>query len=703
MTLYDPVAAAVYAVPTLLWAVIAADAWSYRLSFRPRNGLYRLLPFATASMASFYALYAAVALFLPESSVMRAPRWYDLDDVALCLSLAFFTHMSWYFPLDARAPTRRWLAVNYGTAATIGLINLFPELVPAPTVELQLEIVRSFIMPYVILTLALGVLRLRRFARPGGWRAGSSVARAADVVVVAAAVVGSVAVFVSFALLKGPELSAGYMTPPPLLNAGIGVLVAAPFAARNLGDVLKRFSFVTLLVAGSAVVAFATHRFVARLPPDTAPLAWCAAIVLYLLLVLAARPWLWAAIERLLFRRSHRRRDALQRFLQTLSPELGAVECCRRASVEFVRVMNLRGVAILLTRERGLAAAGSVDVEPLRRVWEDGAILDHLPRHPFSIASFRELPLVLQEGLIESDVFGVVPIVSPRQRWGAAFATASPLRATISVEDQRSVEGLADQLALVLDSSELLARAVAVERSLAHSEKLAALGELSARIAHEIRNPATAAKSLAQQLLREPGLPFREEHELILEELARIERQVSSLLRFARRDEMEPKTIDLGALVLSTVEACRPGLEEKRIEVKQSVAEGIAVAADAEKIRQCLINLIENAADALSNGVAVRRLSVSVEGDAKTAHLRVSDSGPGVPSDAIGRLFEPFFSLKPHGTGLGLAIVKRTIEAHGGTIRASSASGMTFDIELPVVEDPAACEEPSPGTRNLRR
>ena len=69
------------------------------------------------------------------------------------------------------------------------------------------------------------------------------------------------------------------------------------------------------------------------------------------------------------------------------------------------------------------------------------------------------------------------------------------------------------------------------------------------------------------------------------------------------------------------------------------------------------------------------------------AVVDVGDSTGTRWSDAIGRLFEPFFSLKPHGTGLGLAIVKRTIEAHGGTIRASSASGMTFDIELPVVED----------------
>src|SRR2546425_12279214 len=92
-------------------------------------------------------------------------------------------------------------------------------------------------------------------------------------------------------------------------------------------------------------------------------------------------------------------------------------------------------------------------------------------------------------------------------------------------DDAEAFQAFVAQLALLLDGADLLARAVAVERSLAHAEKLAALGELAARIAHEIRNPVTAARSLAQQLAREPGLPCVAEHRLILEELERVERR----------------------------------------------------------------------------------------------------------------------------------------------------------------------------------
>src|SRR2546425_8185340 len=92
-------------------------------------------------------------------------------------------------------------------------------------------------------------------------------------------------------------------------------------------------------------------------------------------------------------------------------------------------------------------------------------------------------------------------------------------------DDVEGFQAFVAQLALLLDGADLLARTIAVERSLAHAEKLAAIGELAARIAHEIRNPVTAARSLAQQLAREPASPFAAEHRLILGELERVERQ----------------------------------------------------------------------------------------------------------------------------------------------------------------------------------
>src|SRR5262249_31866567 len=200
-----------------------------------------------------------------------------------------------------------------------------------------------------------------------------------------------------------------------------------------------------------------------------------------------------------------------------------------------------------------------------------------------------------------------VPVASPRGRAGDLFLTAGLLAGTFDDEDVQVVEAFADQLALVLDGSELLARAVAVERSLAHSEKLAAIGELAARIAHDIRNPGAAARSLAQQLAREPASPFATEHAVILDELERVERQVADLLRFARRDELRVEPVDLAELVRGTVAQLRPRLEAGGITVELDAPLGVQAPADRERLRHVLVNLIENAIDALGESPNGRR------------------------------------------------------------------------------------------------
>jgi signal transduction histidine kinase len=196
----------------------------------------------------------------------------------------------------------------------------------------------------------------------------------------------------------------------------------------------------------------------------------------------------------------------------------------------------------------------------------------------------------------------------------------------------------------------------------------------------------TAARSLAQQLVQEPGVSCAAELAVILAELERVERQVADLLRFARRDELRREPTDLATLVRGTLARFAPRLERAGIAVDVALADGVTVLVDREKVQQVLVNVIENALDALVEDGADRRLHITVAAGDGTALLRVSDNGPGVAADAVARLFEPFFSLKAHGTGLGLAIAKRTIDAHGGRISAEAGThaGMTMRVELPL-------------------
>jgi signal transduction histidine kinase len=174
--------------------------------------------------------------------------------------------------------------------------------------------------------------------------------------------------------------------------------------------------------------------------------------------------------------------------------------------------------------------------------------------------------------------------------------------------------------------------------------------------------------------------------EIILEQLDRVERQVAVLLRFARREELTIETVDLGDLVRAVVAQARSRLDQAVVAVAVHVPARVCAAADREKLRQVVINLVENAIDALAEKDADRHLVVEVDEIDGCAVLRVRDDGPGVSADALTRLFEPFFSLKPTGTGLGLAIAHRTITAHGGRIEARSTpgGGMTVHIALPL-------------------
>ena len=224
-------------------------------------------------------------------------------------------------------------------------------------------------------------------------------------------------------------------------------------------------------------------------------------------------------------------------------------------------------------------------------------------------------------------------------------------------------------------------------------EKLASLGVLAAGVAHEIRNPLTAIKArlFTQQKVLTPGSRGRAEAEFIGREIDRLEKIVSAFLRFARPVEPDRVPLSLANLLQEVGELMAPQLRESSIDLTVERVIEKKIFADPEQLKQVLINLVQNSAEALSTGGTIKLRAIPsrmvlAERMREVVIIEVEDNGPGIPPEVQKRLFDPFFTTKQSGTGLGLSIAARIVENHSGALRFQTAAnfGTTFGIVLPI-------------------
>ncbi len=240
------------------------------------------------------------------------------------------------------------------------------------------------------------------------------------------------------------------------------------------------------------------------------------------------------------------------------------------------------------------------------------------------------------------------------------------------------------------------------ELEVLHSEQLAAIGQLAAGLAHELRNPLMPMKMLVQGAIdRDDGVGLNGEQLLVVEEeITRLEHSIQDFLDFARPPTLEKSPQDIRLVVEQTVELVSGRADRQRVQILDDFPEEpVMVEADPAQLRQVVLNLLLNALDAMPDG---GRIDVTIsqtrsphwqsksEGDSSNAWtlLSIHDSGEGFASEILDRLFEPFSSTKETGTGLGMSICRRIVEAHGGIITASNSpqGGAVIDVSLPPVE-----------------
>lgn len=288
----------------------------------------------------------------------------------------------------------------------------------------------------------------------------------------------------------------------------------------------------------------------------------------------------------------------------------------------------------------------------------------------------------------------VLPIMSDRRLIGFLTIWDARVREAFIYDEIQAVQQVANQIAIVIENSRLVTK-------LRERDRLAALGEMAAGLAHEIRNPLGAIKGAAQ-LLDDDSDPAeaREFLAVIVEEVDRLNTVVSQFLDYARPDRGDDDSVELNGCIERTVPLMRPKAEAAGVEIELDIARDLpAVRGEAHRLTQVFLNLGLNAIEAIGEveegarrlvirtGITTRRepaLGGTLVRDVVEA--RFEDSGPGMSPETLRNIFIPFFTTKQTGTGLGLSICQRIVRGFGGTIEVTSepGAGTVFSVQLPL-------------------
>jgi signal transduction histidine kinase len=386
---------------------------------------------------------------------------------------------------------------------------------------------------------------------------------------------------------------------------------------------------------------------------------------------------------------------------------VGGLEQSRRATHVAVWLADHAARGFELAGHAGPAPAARLElgpahplVERLRR--DDAVVLEALEREieervELGEAREAEVSREIAETLEKMQASVCVSIRGASgEIYGLLGVRDERLRDAFAPEEVQLLRGLGAQAAIAIENSRLY-------RRMKDRDRLAALGEMAAGLAHEIRNPLGAIKASAQYLAEDDAA----DHEflgVIVEEVDRLNHVVSSFLDYARPSRGDAAPIDVNAAVRRTMQMLGAECETAGIDWTLALDEAVPPARiDAEQLRQVLINLVQNALQAMGAGrgrLVVGTASVErVEGGGRlrrSVELRVEDTGPGIPKTVLANLFVPFVTTKDRGTGLGLAICQRIVSAAGGEIevRTREGEGTTFVVRLPASEPSVSAAGP---------
>jgi len=320
--------------------------------------------------------------------------------------------------------------------------------------------------------------------------------------------------------------------------------------------------------------------------------------------------------------------------------------------------------------------------------------------HVYDAANDPRVPHELYETL-GADEFVVSPLVVQQKIIGVAIADNSINRQRITQTDVQLMTALANHAALAIDSARVYAaeqrradelgeaygKLEAATERLVRQEALAAIGEVTAIVAHEIRNPLSTIGGFAKMMQR-PGAEIemiKRNAGIIVDEVGKLESILSDLLDFTKPSRPHFTDCSFRSVVEGSLHVAQLRADRRGVQIQTHVPDDLPlVPMDCGQMQQVITNLLLNAVDAVTDGGSV---TVSAGQEGRLVKLSVADTGQGIPASHLDQIFDTFFTTKPTGTGLGLALARKVIEDHGATIEVQSEEGVgttftiTFDLD----------------------
>jgi signal transduction histidine kinase len=450
----------------------------------------------------------------------------------------------------------------------------------------------------------------------------------------------------------------------------------------------------SLIAATFAVVVLAVYLFGIRTFGEwlTARFnlrAGAVEALLILALALVAAPlrgWLERRFHRLFEREAALYRETVARISSHAGQYRKLPELLRFVEERTAQTLGLRRVRLIVRYEHenkgaedGHSEAANGGALPEAAEWID-RVLNALRRQGWNALEgerlLRERGYELAHALRrEEQTVGLMLVDA------AGDALTPDVRAVLQV--------LAGQVAIAVEDSRLVEENVRLERQVAQGERLAALGQMAATVAHEVKNPLSAIKSIAQVMREDENVKREYERDLslIVGETDRLSRSVTQLLSFARTSPSAVAPSGAAELVRAVVELFRAEASGRNVKIEcRAQIEGDLEGPASSALRDALSNLLINAIQATPLG---GHITVEAETEDESLLVTVTDTGPGIAPDLRERIWEPFFTTKQRGTGLGLAIVRKRMEEAGGSARLATTQeggGAPFELRVPLRE-----------------